>query len=153
MKILALVAALLMSLDVLAAPVKFVNCQSAIETEEFIPCQGPGENAGQPCDSVKTLHGYVSADMTIDSQSKTAQASLRFTDLKGNVSSLETTCSVDRWKWMNCQTTDRVPVLGRFTISFNINGIAPDVYFAQIFADIQNAPVGGFQNTDDVCQR
>jgi hypothetical protein len=136
-----------------AAPNSFKSCKSDIVTEVFESCPGGEGGSRTACGSKVTKWGSLSADMTVDSEKQTASATLVYVAVSGAVTKTNTACKLGDDQWMNCETTKSVPSLGHLTISFNISGIAPGVYFADIFADASNVPVGGFQNTDTDCQR
>jgi hypothetical protein len=136
-----------------AAPLSFHGCKSDIVTEKFTSCPGGEGGASTPCGSQVTKWGSLSADLTIDSAAKSASASLVYAPVSGVAVKSATTCRLGNDGWMDCMSAKAVPSLGRLTISFNINGIAPGVYFADIFSENANEPVGGFQNTDTACQK
>ncbi|MGZ3651531.1 MAG: hypothetical protein ACXVB9_19890 [Bdellovibrionota bacterium] len=135
-----------------AAPSELRNCKSEIVTEVFTSCPGGEGGSATPCGSKVTKWGNVVANLTVDSDKKSASATLTYTSPSGAVMKSNTKCSLGSDNWMSCETVKAVPSLGRLSISFNIAGIAPGVYFADIFADSSNVPVGGFQNTDSACQ-
>jgi hypothetical protein len=135
------------------APLAFKNCKSNIVTEVFHSCNEGEGGASTPCSSTQTKWGFVVSNMTIDSEKAAASATLIYTSVKGKVIKSSVNCTMGDDHWMECVSTKKVPTLGHLEITFNINGIAPGVYFADIFADATNVPVGGFQNTDDACEK
>jgi hypothetical protein len=144
---------MLVSITSQATPVHFKNCKSDIIKEVFFTCPD-GESGSQTvCGSKQTVLGSLVAEMTVDSQSRTATASVIYTPVSGKARQSATTCVLGSDQWMECTTKKSISQLGKLSIAFNINGIAPEVYFADIFADTENVPVGGFQNTSTDCEK
>lgn len=152
-KLFAIATLTLATVSAQAAPIAFKNCKSNIVTEVFHSCNEGEGGASLPCSSTPTTWGSVVSNMTIDSEKQTATLDLIYTSVKGEIVKSKASCTMGDDHWMECTSTKKVPTLGRLQVSFNINGIAPGVYFADIFADATNVPVGGFQNTDDVCEK
>ena len=136
-----------------AKPVHFKNCKSSIITEVFKSCPDGEGGSHTICESKQTFWGTVLADLTVDSQKRSASALLSYKSRSGKVTRSNARCILGSDQWMDCTTITPISELGRLTISFNINGIGPEVYFASIFADKINVPVGGFHNTERACQK
>ena len=133
-----------------AAPIEFKNCRSEIVTEVFVPCPGEG-GAATPCGSQTTKHGTFAADLIVDSPAKSASVLVTYSPVTGQPKQMATDCVLGSDSWMSCTTAEPIAKLGKLIVSFHIEGINPGVYFADIFADASNVPVGGFQTAMD-CQ-
>ena len=133
-----------------AGTFQFQGCRSEIAIEVFIPCTGGEGGAQTPCGSQTTNYGTLTADLKVDSQTKNASASVEYSPLNGTPKKMATSCTLGRDNWMDCTTTEALPILGKLIISFNIDGIKTGVYFSDIFSEATNVPVGAFQ-TDLNC--
>ena len=138
-----------------AAPVSFTKCHSDLSTEVFT--SSPDGEGGGPTlsGSTVTQWGSITFDLTVDADKKTASASsIVYTPLHGAAQMMWAKCKMGQDNWMDCKLAKKVKTLGKLDITFNIGGIQanqPNTFYADIFSDADNSPIGAAQTAMD-CQ-